>query len=937
MSKKLIEVRLPLQAINRESARDKNLSAGHPTTLHYWWAARPLPACRAVVFASLVDDPSSRKDLFPDQESQDRERTRLLDFVEKLCRWESHRDPSVLDKAHQEIMASVGTELPTVYDPFCGRGLIPLEAQRLGLETVASDYNPVPVTIAKTLLEIVPRFLHVQPVNPQSRQGALVGGPQPGEGFTADIEYYAARVLETSRSKVGQFFPKYAVTAEQAAGRPDLRRFVGKTLTPLGWLSARTVRCSNPACGFDIPLVGSFWLSQKQGRRYWLEPVADDSRKRIAFRIGHGSGSAPPPTKMPGTGATFKCPACGELSGDRYLEEQGRAGRIGRQLMCVIADGGRSVGRVYLPPREDDERAGRSAMPEWIPDVPIPDYSQAMPTITHGVSTWADMFTPRQLLVLDTLAQAIRELRDAVERDAAEAGMEDDGRPLPEGGKGARAYADAITTFLGMALGKQANRTSAFCFWHTTGEKVEQPFAQQGIQKSWDFVESNPFGDSSGSWIKAVEYPLKVVKETYSRISPAHVFQADAANVTIPRERIMVITDPPYYDNVGYADLSDFFYIWLRRALPDVYPTLFGTVLTPKAHELAAVKHRFAGNKSEAERSFVDGFRAAFRNLAGMQHEDFPLCLFYAYKQKENRSGAKEVSTGWDTMLNGLLDAGLMVTATWPVLSESVETMKKNKASLSTSIVLVCRKRPANAQTITRREFISLLKKEMPEALRALQAGSIAPVDLAQSAIGPGMAVFSRHARVLEADGSSMTVRVALALINEALDEVLAQQEGEFDPDTRWAVGWYQQYGLQEGPYGEAETLCKAKNISVRGLQEAGLVVTKANRVRLIPRTDLASEWNPTQDTRLTVWDVTQQLIRAVSTEGEQKAAAILQAIGPRAEAARDLAYRLFSVAERKGWTDEAIAYNSLIASWPHIAKISQSAGPGVRQTDLGF
>jgi putative DNA methylase len=930
--KKLIEVAIPLDAINLESARDKKLSSGHPTTLHYWWAPRPLAACRAVVFASLVDDPSSHPELFPSEEDQARERTRLFRLMEQLILWENRNNAAVQEAARREIAASTGEDAPILYDPFCGRGLIPHEGQRLGLDVIATDLNPIPVTIAKTLLEIVPTFLHTQPVNPEARKGRMVGTSGVAEGFANDIDFYAGRVLERIRPTIEPFYPTYHVGKELVAQRKDLAPVEGMDLTVMGWLWARSVKCSNPACGCTIPLVGSFWLSQKEKRKYWIEPEVERTSGVINFRICSGNGSAPPPTKLPDTGGTFKCLACSETSDDNYVEEQGKAGKIGKMLMACIADGGRKVGRVYLPATPEHERIALSANPSWRPDLEMPDYSQAMPTVKHGVKTWGDMFTDRQILTLDALAGGIRDLHDEVLQDAIAAGMANDGKGVDAGGIGAKAYAEGIMTFMTLVLGKFVNRCCAFCFWHTGGEKIEQPFAQQGIQKSWDFIESNLLCESSGSWIKATDYPVKVIKELYGDIRPGRVRQQQVAEARKLGKQVMVVTDPPYYDNMGYADLSDFFYIWERRALKEVFPLTFGTLQTPKLEELAAMPQRFEGvdrkaQKKAAEAFFIKGFQEAFQELAAIQRPDYPLVLFYAYKQKETKKGeTTEVSTGWETMLRGLVESGLQVTATWPMLSESTDTIKKGKSSLSTSIVLACRPRAADAHTGTRRELLNRLREELPKEIRLLQANNIAPVDLAQASLGTGMAVFSSFAKVVEPDGTTMTVRNGLAIIQQELDGVLAAQEGDFDGDTRWAVTWFEQHGFEEGPYGVAETLSTARNTSVEGLVEAGFLWSKAGKVRLLKREELPTNWDPEKDIRLTVWESVQHLIRVLESEGEAAAGHLLLKLGPLGDVVRELAYRLYALCERKKWSQEAQAYNGLIVSWGAVSTQASNA-----------
>lgn len=926
--KKLIEVAIPLQAINEESARDKKLSSGHPTTLHYWWAPRPLAACRAVVFAALVDDPSAHPEKFPDETSQEAERKRLFNLIKRLVRWEARRDQTIIEEARREIEKSTGGKPPKLYDPFCGRGLIPLEGQRLGLDVIASDLNPVPATIAKTLLEIVPKYLLTEPVNPRSRKQPRLIRSGVAEGFIEDIQYYAERVLEEARPELEKYYPKYTITAELAASRNDLRGLSGKQMTVMGWLWARTVKCSNPACGCQIPLVGSFWLSQKKGRKYWIEPKVITDKNTISFEIHYGTGEAPPPTKLPGTGATFKCPACHENSNDAYIENEGKNGRIGAKLMAVIVDGGRSLGRVYLPANEEHERIALSVQPNWRPDMLIPNYSQAMPTQNHGVRTWADLFTDRQIYTLGVLSERIKVTHNEI--------MHDTNTPKSiNSGISAQEYANDVTTFLAIILGKFVNRSCSFCFWHTGGEKIEQPFAQQGIQKTWDYIESNPFSQSSGSWVKAIEYPINVIREYYQNINPGEVFCSSVFKTEKITESVMIITDPPYYDNMGYADLSDFFYIWLRRALVDVYPEMYGTILTPKDDELAAVKHRFKGNKNEAERFFVNGFEEAFRALAKIHDDEYPLCFFYAYKQKEARGGTIEVSTGWETMLQGLLKAGLYITATWPILSESTDTIKKSKGSLSTSIVLACRKRPSDAQIITKAQFLASLRKELPSALRKLQHSNIPPVDFDQAVIGPGMEVFSRYSKVIEPDGTEVSVRTALGLINQIKDELLGEVESDYDSDTRWAITWYARYGFDDGDFGVANTMAVTHALSVDGVERAGIIAKKGNKLRLLRIEELDEAWAPSTDSRLTIWEITHHLMKVFQQHGELGAALLARKIGLQLDEVHSLAYRLYNLAEKRKSLQDALSYDSFIRSWPEIIRLAKEQRTAVTQGEL--
>lgn len=943
--RKLIEVALPLESINREAEREKSPRLGHPSTLHLWWARRPLAACRAVLFAQLVDDPSSYPDLFPTEEEQAAERQRLFRIIEDLVKWENSNNEEVLAAARLEIARSVSREVgvplpdpvtpeailkflaeqaPPVLDPFCGGGSIPLEAQRLGLRSVACDLNPVAVVITKALIEIPRRFPDLPPVHPPAGQEKLPTQWRGALGLADDVRYYANWLRDEAKRRIGHLYPSVMVRTEYSDECPEVRPYVNKELPVLAWLWARTVRCPNPACGGVAPLVGSMWLCRKARKRVWLEPIPDYEAKRVHFRVRSGEGEPPSPPKVGGRSSAFRCLLCGQVIQASYLEEEGAAGRFGTQLLAIVAD--TPTGRLYLPADPHHEAIANGVTSEQLSntfDYPLPPYSQALPTSRYGATKFSDLFTPRQRATLSEFSSLIAQAHERVRTDAKAAGLPDDDRSFAEGGAGARAYADAVTAYLALTVGRLANRSSAFCFWDAGSEKVQQPFAVQGINKAWDFAEGNPFSEASGSYLVQVEYLTRVLELGIPVTAPpGTVRQASATRDSGVREAV-VCCDPPYYSNIGYADLSDFFYVWLRLGLKDVFPDLFGTVLTPKDEELVAAPHRFGGDRLLARNFFLEGLRQAFSQLKQSMREHYPAVVFYSFKQQEANGDGSQASTGWEVMLESLLSVGLGITGTWPVRTENVEALKKDKGALSSSIVLVCRPRPSDAPVTSRRDFFTALKRELPAALRKLQQGNIAPVDLAQAALGPGMAIFSRYSKVLEADGSPMRVRTALSLINQVLDEFLAEQEGEYDAATRWAVAWFEQFGVEEGPFGDAEILSKAKNTAIAALEQDGILVSKGGKVRLLRRDELRQDWDPTTDRRLTVWEVTQHLIRLHQTEGDMAAAILLRKVGGLGEEARALAYRLYTIAERKGWTQEALAYNSLVVAWPEIVRLS--------------
>jgi putative DNA methylase len=947
--RKLIEVALPLEAINVASAREKSIRHGHPSTLHLWWSRKPLAACRAVLFASLVDDPSSDPDRFPTPKAVEDERTRLFGIIERLVLWENTTNEVVLEEARAEIRRSTGGNPPPVLDPFCGGGSIPLEAQRLGLTAYASDLNPVAVLITKALIEIPPKFANQPPVHPDARRGIGATGAWKGAaGLAEDVRRYGAWMRDEAERRIGHLYPKVALSKEQGGGEA----------TVIAWIWARTVTCPNPACGARMPLVRSFALSTKKGKEAWVEPIVDRVARTVRFEVRTGWHSGRNDTSIKsGTGvtndkgknlqATFRCLVCetGIARGD-YVDAEANVHRMGEQLLAVVAEGPR--GRVYVAPSDDQlepTAAARTMIqrPEIVAKLPAEPArgtfaSNAQGRI-YGFRQFKDYFTPRQLVALVSYCDLIGEARDRIIRDA---GAADPAwrRPSDADHSGAAAYADAVVTYLALALDRLSDLCSSMATWIADLGAVRNTFARQGIAMSWGYAECNPITDK---WTGAVGWVTRVLADLPTSV-PATARHLDATQAANLVSEPAISTDPPYYSNIAYADLSDFFYVWLRRTLGDVYPDLFGTVLTPKDAELIASPYRFGGDRAKADAHFEHGLGSAFARIRSAATRDVPVTIFYAFKQAESDSDDGEgssalVSTGWETMLEGLLGSGYSIDGTWPMRTERMaRTISIGTNALASSIVLVCRPRQVDAGITTRKDFVASLKREMPEALRTLQHGNIAPVDLAQASIGPGMAIFSRYAKVLEPDGSAMRVRTALALINQVLDELLTEQEGEFDADTRWAIAWYEQFGVGESAYGTAETLSKAKNSSVAGLVEAGIVAASRGRVRLLERAEYSANWDPAKDARVPVWEATQRLVHVLLTDGEAPAGDLLARLGGLGDTARDLAYRMYHVAERKGWPDEARAYNALVVAWTDLARGAESARAAQpSQTSLGL
>ena len=898
--RKLIEVALPLDAINAAAAREKSIRHGHPSTLHLWWARRPLAACRAVLFASLVDDPSCDETLT--EAEQDRRRKELFDLIDRLVQWKNSNNSNLLAEAREEIKKSVGDDLPAVLDPFAGGGSIPLEAQRLGLDVYASDLNPVAVLINKALIEIPPRLAARPPIHAGSRVDALDTW-SGAQGLAADVRHYGHWMREEAEERIGHRYPTVAVPAVHG----------GEEASVIAWIWARTVRCPNPACGSTMPLLNSFALSRRRNREAWLQAEPDRGAKRMRFRIQQGPGC--PQGGTVGRGGAV-CLACGSGVPLKEVRAVAKAGGLGSQLVSIVAEGDRR--RVYLPATEAHVNAALVEPPSDPPFGSLPFNPRAVTAPNYGLTEWADLFTARQLTAMCTFADLVAEAREQV---------------LADGGD--EAYADAIALYLGLVIGRLANRSSNLAFWDTGSGNVQQVFARNALPMIWVYAEGNPFSDSSGNFLGQLEY-LAAALERVPAAGKGSARQLDARSSHGIGSKVVVCTDPPYYDNVPYADLSDFFYVWLRRCLKDAYPDLCSTLLVPKAQELIAEPAR-QGDWDAAATFFEEGLRQAFATIVNIQDEAYPFTVFYAFKQSEDTGdGEGQVSTGWETMLEGLLDSGVTITGTWPMRTEQPGGLRLvGRAALASSIVLVCRRRSADAPLTTRRDFLSSLHAELPEALRLMQQGNIAPVDLAQASIGPGMSIFSRYSRVVEADGGSMSVRDALAAINQALDVVLAEQEAEFDADTRWAIAWHSEHAFDEGSAGVAETLSKAKNTSIEGLVRAGILFQQGNACRLLARSELDDDWAPDTDARLTVWEIVQHLIHRLENEGERSAGDLMRAIGGLAEPARDLAYRLYHTCERKGWTEGALAYNGLVIAWPELSRLADKAPEG--QGSLGL
>jgi putative DNA methylase len=964
--KKLIEVALPLDAINAAAAREKSIRHGHPSTLHLWWARRPLAAARAVIFSQLVHDP---EDLWryqnPGKEPNaqvkghwTKARQRLFEIIEELVKWENTTNEKVLDKAREEIRKSWREtcelnkdhpqakdlfdpdKMPGLHDPFAGGGAIPLEAQRLGLEAYASDLNPVAVLINKAMIEIPPKFAGRPPVNPEwqtkkSEEKAMKVW-KGAEGLAEDVRYYGKWMRDEAFKRIGHLYPQIEITPEMVKERPDLAAYEGEKLTVIAWLWARTVKSPNPAfSNVDVPLASTFILSSKSGKEAYVDPVVTKTGYEFTVKVGKPPAEAKGGTKA-ARGPNFTCLMSGTAIPGDHIKSESMAGRMGQKLMAIVAEGNR--GRVYLSPNKTSESTALSADPKdtaAMIHVPLANDPRNLWCLQYGLSHFDHLFTPRQLVALTTFSDLVGEARERILCDAAAAGLPENDVALESGGTGAKAYAEAVSVYLAFILDKMADLGNSLCRWEPVAQCPRQLFSRQAIPMVWDFAEANAFSFSSGAWNTCVDGFARAFLKAFEFATPAptgHAQQADSQTQTISTGKF-ISTDPPYYDNIGYADLSDFFYIWLRLSLREAFPALLATIAVPKSEELIATPYRH-GTKEAAEEFFLDGMTQAMSSLCQQTHPVTPISIYYAFKQSETE-GDSTNSTGWETFLEAVNRAGLSLVGTWPLRTENSSRMtSQGTNALASSIVLVCRPRFKDSPSISRRQFIRELNATLPLALDAMTRESeglhspVAPVDLSQAIIGPGMAVFSKYTAVLEADGTPMTVKTALQLINRFL------AEDDFDADTQFCLHWFDQYGWDAGKFGEADTLARAKGTSVEGVRQAGVLHAAGGHVRLMKWAEYPADWNPASDPRLPIWEVLHQLIRTFRQDGESGAARVFAEVQGKAEAARQLAYRLYTLCERKNWAEDARAYNEVVTSWSGIESAAAKE-PVMKQGEL--
>ncbi len=956
--RKLIEVALPLDDINAACAYEKMPGIGpHPRGIHSWWARRPLAAARAFIFAQLINDPGYQREIGYGVNKKEAEvkREKLFQIIRDLVKWKNTNNEEVLNRARSAILESWREtcrlnrnhpqaeelfnpdKLPAFHDPFAGGGAIPLEAQRLGLESYASDINPVAVMINKSMIEIPSEFAGQPPIGPipkGEKQSDFFETWSGARGLAEDVRRYGHWIHDEAVKRIGHLYPKIRITPEIADKRPDLQAYKGDELTVIAWLWARTVKSPSPAfSNIDVPLVSSFVLSSKKGKEAYVHPEIEEDHYRFEVKVGSLPSHAKDGTRA-GKGGNFNCIMSGATIPVKTIREQGQKGTIGQRLMAIVAEGKR--GRVYLTPIQLHELIARDAKPDWSPDVAIYENALGYRVGNYGLNTWGKFFTPRQLVALNTISNLVQDARSNIIEDAIASGMKN-GLGLGKDGSGATAYADAVAVYLSFCIDRCAGFNNSLTGWRQGNEKIMYLFSRQAIPMVWDFGEANITENVVGGFITSLEYQVKCISLLQGG-NKGYSLQQNAASQELSKNKV-ISTDPPYYDNIGYADLSDFFYVWMRRSLRDIYPQLFTTMAVPKSEELVATPNRH-GDSVSPEAFFMDGMKRAIRNMVVHTHPVFPVTIYYAFKQSETKEGST-TSMGWVTFLEAVIQAGFVIGGTWPTRSEqSIRIRGVGSNALASSIVLVCRKRSNDAETSSRREFQRQLRDEMPEALEAMIGGEsgqtpIAPVDLAQSAIGPGMAIFSKYEAVLNQDGSHMSVHDALILINRAITDYLSPESGSFDADTQFCSSWFDQYGWSTGPFGEADTLSRAKGTSVDGVREAGVVESGGGKVRLLKWAECESDWDPTQDNRTPIWEACHQMIRRLNKQGESAAGELLAKMPEKGEPIRQLAYHLYTLCERKKWAEDARAYNELIGSWHAIVAASHEVSHRGTQTEL--
>ncbi|MBE5441042.1 DUF1156 domain-containing protein [Mycobacteroides abscessus] len=890
--RKLVEVALPLDEINAACKADKGRAHGTLKNLHKWFAPMPVPAWRALIFAALVDDPED-----------DNKRVLLLDLIKRLvANGADLPDDDAITEANEVLARQYPNGRPVVHDPFCGGGSTLVEAQRLGLESLGSDLNPVPVLISRTLTEILPRLNGQQPLHPQTQatsSGALFDDRSRGslsyaglDGLIRDVMYYAQGIGVRARERLARHYPSES------------------SETVVAWLWARTARCPNPTCGVETVLTTSWWLSKRKGDMAWIQPRTENGGVYLDVVTGQRSGAAPQPPKSP-RGATFTCLGCGNSIKEEEIESQAVSGGLGLRMTSVVVEDANGR-RTYRAPNAVEIEAARVDLSGYdIPDqVPVGDGGTRN---RFGMTSQADLYGERQLATMCVLADLVAETYDEI---------------LDEGGS--KEWARAVTTVLGLGIGRFAQFASSQARW-TVRDAVssfEGAFPRNDIPVTWDYYEINPWGEAGPSWTQTFVSTTRALKNVVPG-GVGTVVIGDARKVTASRPAL-VATDPPYFDAIGYADLSDYFYVWHRRALRAVHPDLYSTMAAPKVGELTAIATHHGNSRPTARNYFIEGFTETFRSLQLSMAADLPMVVVYASREQK---GSADEQSRWSSILTAIVKADMEITGTWPILGTTDRRMiGQGTNAVATYVAMVCRPRTENASVTTLNEFSRALRRGLSTRVRDLQAASILPIDLAQAAMGPGMQIYSRYRAVLDQAGAPVDVEQALRIINASLGEVLDEQEGELDAESRFASRWWDQHGWTSAPYGEADKVARPLGISVDDVVRAQVASSVGGKVRLLGLEELDSDWTPSSDSRPTAWEAVHHLVnRLVDRGGELEAARLLAELGTLQDPAMELAYRLHEIAARCGRATDQERYNALISSWAELVKLSAS-GPSATE-----
>ena len=912
--KKLIEVAIPLEAINAHAEKEKNnpFLKGHPRSLHQWWARRPNTTARAIIFSQIIDDPSCDPSRFPTEEAQDAERERIFDLIARGCGWGSDLDRAALEELKKIAALSMGCKLSELnfYDPFCGGGAIPLEAKRIGLKSHASDLNPIALLITAGQIDVPEFCFGLSAANKSFLQSSQSNNLL---GLASDILFYADRMQSLAQDKIGDLYPDITVDSSK--------------YSPSAYIWARTVPCPDPAfSGLMTPLIRSFSISSKKGKRIWLEPQKSQSgidfivKKEPLDRFS--SLRAPSVSKSGG-----ECLISGAALPLNYIREMAEGGRMGAQLAAIVCDP--SSGRTAFSVTDAAPPQISQDLLRSVPSIPLPEKALGFRVQLYGMHDFKEIFSSRQQLCLQTFSGLIPQIRNSVANDF---------REKHQGKYDADLYASTVCRYLQMAISKLADYNNTISCWNQNNMNVTHLFTKHAIPMSWDYCEVNPF--SSLMSFTSISQSIAKAVENLPNGPSGHIFQHDAADIQMHVSNAIISTDPPYYDNIGYADLSDLFYLWARENIKIILPDISTTLAAPKSEEAIASPFRHP-TRTDAENWFMQKMQKVMQNLCAAAAHASPITIYYAFKQKEI-SDEGVSSPGWVSFLEGVLNSGLSVVATWPVRTErAARSVGIGTNALASSVLLVCRPRVKDAGVISRAEFMRALKRELRPSLAHLQAASITPADMPQSSIGPGMGIFSRYEAVLESDDQPMTVKSALQLINQELDDFIGGFQGEFDQETRFTITWFEQHGMGRGDYGTANSLATARGISVDSVKHAGIVESQAGKVRILNRDELLDDWDPQTDTHLTIWECLQYLVRQHEKDGiAYETALLLRKIGGKADAVKDLAYCLYDIsANKRQDAKEATAYNALIADWTELTReaagIHDMRGDG--QTRMDF